>query len=106
MNDRFLLIVPLCAAVVALSSLAWHSAPDVGARSANRLRHLRALELGAAAEGAWEAAVTERDEEWPGAGWPGVCRSPSPSLSLCGSSTSISTHTQNGVLRVCLRVLL
>jgi hypothetical protein len=76
-DDRFLLLVPLCASVVALSSLAWHSAPDVGARGASRLRHLpggsqRGLELAAAAEGAWEAAVTESDEDWPGAGWPGA----------------------------------
>ena len=79
-DDRFLLLVPLCASVVALSSLAWHSAPDVGARGASRLRHLpggsqRGIELAAAAEGAWEAAVTESDEDWPGAGWPRSCRS-------------------------------
>jgi len=51
--DRFLVLVPLCAAVIALSSLAWHSEPPNGRGAA--ARYLRAdAQARAAAEGAWD----------------------------------------------------
>ena len=60
MTDRFLLVVPLCAAAIALSSLAWHSEPSGGGRAA-RYGHLRRdVQLRAAAEGAWD------DGDWFG----------------------------------------
>jgi len=74
-HDRFLLIIPLCAAAIALSSLAWHSSPpDVAGHRHMRLRYLRDPQLESASEGAWDADATYTDTGWPGADWRGIDR--------------------------------
>ena len=87
-SDRFLLIIPLCACIVALCSLAWHSTPVRSKREA-RFRHLHGLQLPATADGAWDASITDDDAEWPGADflWPGGAGPSQSNPARAGPST-------------------
>ena len=69
-GDRFVLLIPLCAAVAAFCSLAWHGSAPAHFRTAEaRLRHLRGWQLGASAEGAWDLSTHSDHADWPRELW-------------------------------------
>jgi len=85
-TDRFLYIIPVCAAVVALASLAWHTPPS-GLSGAARHRHLQGLHLHAA-DGAWDARATLDSGLWLQDDERGVRTAPSNSRSAADSGHS------------------
>ena len=69
-GDRFVLLIPLCAAVAAFCSLAWHDSSSAHFRTTEaRLRHLRGWQLGASAEGAWDLSTHRDHADWPRVLW-------------------------------------
>jgi prolyl 4-hydroxylase len=75
--DRSLLFIPLCAAIIALSSLSLHRAPEHSATLDARLKHLRNLQPNAGADDAWRdinwpgSHTAEMDGAWSAINWPG-----------------------------------
>lgn len=95
-RERFLLIVPLCAAICALASLTWHTAPP-GHRGhsghMSRLRHLRGLKMHAAADGAWDS---DGAAWWPDDGRGGATDDAMGDSAGAGNSADDGASTGDG----------